>query len=141
MNGLRRPPGWLAAAALVLVSQTLVSFALDPSLTKAASIAVAVLFASLMLWGSRIAWVVALTSAGGQIASSAISTESYWALAAGVVVFICLLVPHSLRFIWTQRPYPRAGRLQLAVKGPYGRVKASAYGLLARVAKGSRLNY
>lgn len=135
MNTLRRPPGLLAVVAVVLVGQTLLSFAFGPSITRAAAIAVAVFVALLLLWGSRFAWVVALIGAGGQLVSSAISTDSNWGLAAGGIVVICLLAPPSVRFVWSKRPHRQAGRLQRAVKRPYERVKASAYAILARVAE------
>jgi hypothetical protein len=134
MNTLRRNTRWLVVAAMVLVGQTLVLFILGPSFTKAASIAVAVLFASLMWKGSRFAWTVVLIGAVGQFVSSAIETE-YFSLAAGGVVVLCLLAPASVRFVWTRRPNRGGGRPQPTVKRGYEKVKTLAYGFLSRVAE------
>jgi hypothetical protein len=135
MNALKQPPSWLAIAAVMIVGQTSVLFALDPSLAKAASIAVAMLLVSLIVWGSRFAWVIVLIGAGSQLVSSAISTEDYWTLAASAIVFICLLVPPSVRFVWTKQPHRSVEGLQVVVKRPYERLKVSAYGMLAWLAE------
>lgn len=134
MNALRYPALWLAVAIVLLVGQTLVLFALDPSAVKALSIVVAVFLALLLLRGSRLAWAALLIGAAGHLVSSAISTESYWALAVGGIAVICLLAPSSVRLVWIQRPRRPAGRLRQAFERFYGRLNTSAYGMLVRVA-------
>lgn len=134
MKALRQLPWPLALAVVVIVGQTLALFALGPSLTTATSIALAVLVVAFILRGSRFAWVVALTGASGQLVSSVVSTGDVWALAVGGIIAVCLLAPPAVRFVWIERSNRRAGRMQLAVKSFYERAKASAYGLLARVA-------
>jgi len=131
----RRPPWLLLVAVVGIIGQTLVLFALGPSLVKAASVVVAALFAALMLRGSRLAWGVVLIGAAGQLVSSATLAEGSWALVAGGALVVCLIAPPSVQFVWTQRPHREAGVLQLTVKGSYERIRALAYGALARVAQ------
>jgi hypothetical protein len=135
MNWLRSPRQWLAVAAVAIVVQTLVLLILSPSLTRAAAVIVAALFASLLLRGSRCAWAVVLVGAGAQVIDSAASSGNYWNLAIGSIVSICLLAPASVQYIWTQRPSRRVWNLTIPLERVYASVKVAAYGVLARVAE------
>jgi hypothetical protein len=123
------------AGGFVLVGQTMVLFAVGPSLTTTAAVVVATIIAVLILGGSRFAWAVALIGVGGRLVSSVISAGDYGALSVDGIAAICLLAPPSVRYVWSQRSPHQAGKLQLAVKKPYERVMASAYGVLASVAE------
>lgn len=133
MNVMARAPGWLMAAAVVLVGQTLVLFAIAPSLTAVSAVVVALVIALWVLRSSRVAWVVALVGAGGQFVGSVIAAGHYWALSVGGVLMICLLAPPSIRYVWSQRLHRQPGKLQLAAKRIYERIVTSVYGLVGHV--------
>ncbi|HEY8082096.1 MAG TPA: hypothetical protein VIE64_00890 [Solirubrobacterales bacterium] len=127
---------WLATAAAVIVGQTLLSFVFGPSFTKATSIAVSLLFAALMLRASRFAWVVILIGAAGQMANSVLSIDPHWvSVAAGTIVVACLLIPSSVRYVWSPSSHQRTGWLQRAVKRLSLSVKNSTFRLLSQVAQ------
>jgi hypothetical protein len=63
------------AVAVATIGQTLVSFFSAPSIVMAFSILVAMLFALLILFGSRFAWVVILIGTGGELVNSAVSLD------------------------------------------------------------------
>jgi xanthosine utilization system XapX-like protein len=129
-----RAPRWLKIAAVVLVGQTLVKFAVAPNLVAAAALAVGVVIALLVLRGNRLAWAVALVGAAGQLIDSLISTEHYWTLSVGGIAAVSLLAPSSVRYVWSRRPHRHAGPLPLLVKGRYDRIVASVYDVIARTA-------
>jgi hypothetical protein len=127
---------WLVIGAAVIVGQTLLSFASGPSTIKATSIVVSLFFAALMLRASRFAWVVILTGAAGQMASSVLSTDPHWiSVATGTIAVACLLLPSSVRYVWSPSSHQRAGWLQRAVKRPSLSIKNAALRLLAQVAQ------
>jgi hypothetical protein len=124
-------PVWLLAAAVVLAGQALALFAADPSMVRAAAVAVAVIVVSCVLIGSRVAWTIALVGALGQAGQSA---KEPWALAVGVIAAICLLVPASLRFIWRQRSRRGLGSV-VNMQALRDGVKRRSYGLVSRLAQ------
>ncbi len=116
MNFLKRAPWGLTVAAITIVIQTLLSFAFDPSILKATSIPVSLFFAALMLLGSRFAWMIILISAAGQLLGLATADRQWGELAASGIVAVCILVPPSVRYVWSRRPNQRAEGSQPAIK-------------------------
>ena len=131
MSGFGQKPPLLAIAAAVLIGHTLVLFAAEPSLVRATSIAVAAIVASLLVWRSRLAWVVVLVGAVDGLISPA---GHYATQAVGAVVIICLLAPPSVRFVWTGRPHRQPRIPKLRNWKPYERLKVVAFDVLCRLA-------
>ena len=132
---LRGVPQWVVCGAAILSGQTLVLFALSPDLIRLGALLVAALVAWLLLRGSRIAWGVALVGAIWQVGNAIISDAHYWEVAIGGIATACLLMPSSIRFVWTDRA-PHGGALErpgVFVKGN-GKVAAILYAALAQFA-------
>jgi hypothetical protein len=132
VNALSRPIRWILVAATVIVGRQVALFVLDPSLATVASIAVAVLIASLLLWGSRLIWLITLVEVGYSLISSDDSGAGLVNIAAGSIIVICLLTPTSFRFMWTQRPERRAGQLRSAANRLSEHARTLTYGVFIR---------
>jgi hypothetical protein len=102
MKGLDHLHGWLTGAAILLIGQTLVLFALTPSLIAAAAVGVAMVVMGFVLAGSRIAWTVAIIGSLGQVVEGAILGERYGGIVVGVLAAMCLAMPSSVRWVWSR---------------------------------------
>lgn len=134
MRVLKHATGWLLSAAVVMTCQTLVLFALNPGLVEAAFILVAALFAWFLLRGSRLAWGLVLLGVADQLVSSGLSLEHPWELVVDGIVVVCLLVPSSVRFIWTQPPKRQSRKRWLKTGKAITRVRALVSRMFLRLA-------
>lgn len=127
-----RLPLWLAAAAIVLVTQSLVSIGLDPQPIDLTRVALGLLLVALLLLGSRLAWMVLLLGTLYQIASSAVD-DSQVRLVVGVAIALCLLSPSAIRYVWTAGVQHRPRWIGQRMLELYVRIRTSAYVVAARL--------
>jgi hypothetical protein len=127
-------PAWLFAAAAVVVLESVGQFMFSGvTVLGVVTLGASILVACFLLRGSRVAWVVAVFSAAAQLAAPAAVSQPLWFGAAGVVLLVCVLVPPSRRYVWSEKPRQgRTGR-QAAGQPAYARVIDSAYGLAGRL--------
>lgn len=126
-----RPPRWLVAAVIVLVAQSLVSVGLDSQPSNLSRAAVGILLIGLLLWGSRIGWVVVLLGTLYQIGSSVSSTE--WRLITGTAIALCLFAPSSLRYVWVTSVGQRSGWMGQRALELYLTIRTSTYAITHRL--------
>jgi hypothetical protein len=96
---LERPPIWIYLAALAMPLSALLPIS-EPRLINLLALLVAIVFAGLLVRGSRVAWIVALVGALGQPVETMVTGGLDWSVPLSVVMAGCLLAPPSLHFIW-----------------------------------------
>jgi hypothetical protein len=132
----RRRTAWVGIAAAVLAGEQLAWFILHP-ITALGSVmlGLVVLLAWLLLGGSRVAWVLAVFVAAGQLIAPFTFDASIWFAALAVIVLTCLFVPSSRVFVWAgkqQRPRDLGSARQVAQR-IYDKFLSAVYRLLVRV--------
>lgn len=96
-------PVWLYVASIVVVVMSLVQLVVEPQLSRALALGVAIIFAVLLLRGSRIAWVGILIGAVGQPLEAMVDDSLGWRDPLNVLVVALLAAPTSWRFIWKRK--------------------------------------
>ena len=126
-----RPPRWLVVAAAVLVAQLLVAIGLDPQPRHLSMTAVMIVLVGLLLWGSRVAWVLTLLGVLFQFGSSIYTAQ--WRLITGAAIALCLFAPSSMRYVWRTPVEQKSGWMGQRALGLYFRIRASAHAITRRL--------
>jgi hypothetical protein len=136
-NARTQPSRWLAIVASLIIARALWGFIADPAVLTGSLMALAMLFSWLLLRGSRTIWVVLLVGNAGQLVGLLVPVGSTWHLVIDGAIIVCLLLPSSVRFVWSRRP-PQARTVRLKARGAHEAVKALAFGLFFRLAAWNR---
>lgn len=126
-----RLPKWLLIAVILLVTQLLVSVGLDPQPNDLIRVAVGIVLVGLLIWGSRVAWVVLGLGTLYQIGSSLHSAQ--WRLVTGVAIALGLFASSSIRYVWTARAQQKSRWMGQLTWGLYARMRTSAYAMAYRL--------
>lgn len=108
---LKHAPLWLWVAAVLIVGQALVVFGFNPTFVTSVAIPSALLFALFLLRGSRIAWLVVLTGLVTQPIFAGVGVSQRWTLVSSGIAAVCLLVPETIRFVWSRNGKPGSASL------------------------------
>lgn len=122
-----RPPRWLVVAAVVILAQLIVSIGVDLQSSDVSRVALGILLVGLLLWGSRVAWVIIFLGVLYQIGSSVDSAQ--WRLVTGAVITLCLFAPSSTRYVWMTPVEQKSGWMGHRALGMYLRIRTSAYAI------------
>lgn len=128
---MRHLPRWLLVAVSVLVAQLLVSVGLDPQPSDLIRTAVGIVLVGLLLWGSRLAWIVVVLGVLYQIGASLQSDQ--WRLVTGAALALGLFAPSSIRYVWVEEAQQSPRWVGRRVLEFYERVRTSAYVLAYRL--------
>jgi len=129
MSLVRDTPFHLRVASGALVTGALVQLIRAPNAIGAIAALIAIVFAWLLLRGSRAGWLGTLILCAAQVVGSVLLTEITIALVIGLVVSSCLLVPATFRFIWGDRdPRRSTGSLW---QNTFEKVGGLGYNLMA----------
>lgn len=120
------------AAAIVLLAQSLVSGGLDFDSNDLSQLALGILLVGLLLWGSRVAWVILFLGALHQIVSSVYSGQ--WRIATGIAIAACLIAPASLRYVWQTPVEQKSGWMGHRIFELYLKVRNPVYSIARRMA-------
>jgi hypothetical protein len=132
---MKQEPKWLVCAAVAVIVEALLLAVATPGFISVAAVGVTVIFALLMLKGSRLAWVLAALSAVGQLVESVVAGDNSWvAPTLSCIAAICLLAPPSFRYIWGPRQDRREFGLPAMLEKPCERARTLAYNAIAVVA-------
>jgi hypothetical protein len=127
-------PRWLVVAAIGIVAHALGSLVLSPGLLWAGLLAASLLFAYLLLRGSRFGWTVVLLGSSAELVASLASKAQYWNGIVGAALIVCLFAPASRQFVWG-RSRPRSpNRLQPVLEVPLNLAQRLGWLALARIA-------
>src|SRR5215218_4132933 len=120
-------PVWIVAAALTWVVQGGLALSTHHNGMGILAIALTLLFALLLLWANRVAWVFIAIGAGVQLVRGLALDWDLLVAGLGLAALCCLVVPPSMRYMWTDRPQAGALRQTLRTNPVYLRLMALAY--------------
>lgn len=126
-SATHRLPKWLLIAVTVLVTQLLVSVGLDPQPRDLIRTAVGIVLVGLLIWGSRVAWVVVVLGTLYQIGSSFHSAQ--WRLVTGAAIALCLFAPSSMRYVWMAQARQSPKWIGQRTLELYVRIRTLAYAM------------
>jgi hypothetical protein len=106
----RAPTALLVSAAALLGERIGVLIFYSPSLASAAIVALGLILVVLLIWGSRVAWVLALLLGLTGLIGPVIWDEPIWVVGTSAVVLFGLLHPRSTDYVWKRRLAGKQGR-------------------------------
>jgi hypothetical protein len=118
-------------AAAVLVAQLTVAVGLDPQPRHLSMTAVMIVLVGLLLWGSRVAWVLTFLGVLFQLSSSVYSAQ--WRLITGATVALCLFAPSSMRYVWRTPLEQKSGWMGQRAMELYFRIRAWTHAIIHRL--------
>jgi hypothetical protein len=128
-----RPP-WIGIAVAVFMAQAGAAVFSRPIGIGVGAIGISLILGLLLLRANRLAWVIVVVGAGGQLIEGILSGPNILMAAFGCVVLGCVLAPASVRYIWIDRSQGGASRLLLRKNLSWSRLVAPAYGTWAKLA-------
>jgi hypothetical protein len=94
--------------------------ALSASALALAGFPFALIFAVLLLSGSRVVWSLIVASGAITLLLLPFEPQPWWTIAVEIVTLACLLAPASRRFVWSGRSTRKPSGPHSAAPGPDG---------------------